>query len=224
MPTWLLVIVIVFGSILGFVFLWLTVAKVVRKLVHFPAPAWTGWFLDSGFRRWMQPSGRIIKRSGIKPGMRILEVGCGSGAYTTCVARAVVPGGKVYALDIQRKMLGQLQRKLDKPENRDIRNIELIQASAYELPFENASFDLVYMITVLPEIPDPGLALRECYRILKPGGVLAVTEFFTDPDYPLKRITIRQAVGAGFREDEVLGNFWNYTARFIKPAEAEAGL
>ena len=224
MPTWLLVIVIVFGSILGFVFLWLTVAKIVRKLWRFPAPSYTGWFLDSRFRRWMQPSERIVKRSAIKPGMRVLEVGCGSGSYTTFVARVVGPKGRVYALDIQPAMLAQLRNKLKRPQNADITNIELIQASAYEMPFEDRSMDLIYTITALPEISDPGLALRECYRILKPGGVLAVTEFFTDPDYPLKRITIRQAVGAGFREDEVLGNFWNYTARFIKPAEAEAGL
>lgn len=218
MPTWLLIVIIVLGTILGFVFLWLTLAKIVRKIVHFPAPAWTGWFLDSGFRRWMQPSERIIKRSAIKPGMRVLEVGCGSGSYTTSVARVVGPNGKVYALDIQRKMLDQLQMKLVKPENRDIRNIELIQASAYELPFPEASFDLVYMITVLPEIPDPRKALLESKRVLKPGGILAVTEFFPDPDYPLRRTTIRQAVSAGFRKDVVLGNFWNYTARFIKPA------
>jgi hypothetical protein len=51
-----------------------------------------------------------------------------------------------------------------------------------------------------------------------------VTEFFPDPDYPLKRTTIKQAVSAGFRKDAILGNFWNYTARFIKPAETRAGL
>jgi SAM-dependent methyltransferase len=220
MPTWLLVIVIVAGSILGFVFLWLTLAKVVRKLVHFPAPAWTGWFLDSGFRRWMQSPERIVKRSAIKPGMRVLELGCGPGAYTTFVARAVGPKGKVYALDIQPRMLAQLENKLSRPENQDITNIELIQASAYELPFADESFDLVYMITVLPEIPDPHKALLESKRVLKPGGILAVTEFFPDPDYPLKRTTVNEATGVGFVEDKVLGNFWNYTARFIKPKES----
>jgi len=39
------------------------------------------------------------------------------------------------------------------------------------------------MITVLQEIPDKGKALREAGRVLKPGGILAVTEFFPDPDY-----------------------------------------
>lgn len=220
MPIWLLVIVIVFGSILGFVFLWLTVAKIIRKLWRFPAPSYTGWFLDSGFRRWMQPADKIIRRSGISEGMQVLELGCGSGAYTTFVARAVEPKGKVYALDIQRKMLDQLQRKLEKPENQDIHNVELVQASAYELPFADAFLDLVYMITVLQEIPDRHRALLEAHRVLKPSGILAVTEFFPDPDYPLRSTLVKQVTGAGFVEDKVLGNFWNYTARFIKPKES----
>ncbi len=220
MPTWLLVIIIVLGSILGFVFLWLTLAKVVRKLWRFPAPSYTGWFLDSGFRRTFQPPEKVIARSDINPGMKVLEVGCGSGAYTTFVARAVEPKGKVYALDIQRKMLDQLQRKLEKPENQDIHNIKLIQASAYELPFADAFLDLVYMITVLQEIPDRHRALLEARRVLKPSGILAVTEFFPDPDYPLRSTLIKQATGAGFVDAKVLGNFWNYTARFIKPKES----
>lgn len=196
----------------------MTVARVVRKLWHFPAPAFIGRGLDSNFRRSVQPPAKLISRSGIEPGMKVLEVGCGSGAYTTFVARAVGPKGKVYALDIQRKMLDQLQRKLEKAENSDITNIELVQSSAYELPFADASLDLVYMITVLPEIPDPQRALLEAYRVLKPCGILAVTEFFPDPDYPLKRTTRKQAASAGFTKDGVEGNFWNYTARFIKPS------
>jgi len=220
MPTWLLVIIIVLGSILGFVLLWLTAAKIVRKLWRFPAPSYTGWFLDSWFRRWMQPADKLIRRSGISEGMQVLEIGCGSGAYTTFVARVVGKKGKVYALDIQPRMLAQLENKLSRPENQDITNIKLIQASAYELSFEDSTLDLVYMITVLQEIPDRHRALLEAHRVLKPAGILAITEFFPDPDYPLKRTTIKQATGAGFVEDKVLGNFWNYTARFIKPKES----
>jgi len=220
MPTYLLIIVIVAGSILGFVFLWLTLAKVIRRLWHFPAPAFIGRFLDSNHRRRMQPADKLIRRSGISEGMQVLEIGCGSGAYTTFVARVVGKKGKVYALDIQPRMLAQLENKLSRPENQDITNIKLIQASAYELSFEDSTLDLVYMITVLQEIPDRHRALLEAHRILKPAGILAITEFFPDPDYPLKRTTIKQATQAGFVEDKVLGNFWNYTARFIKPKES----
>jgi len=121
---------------------------------------------------------------------------------------------------IQPRMLAQLENKLSRPENQDITNIKLIQASAYELPFADAFLDLVYMITVLQEIPDRHKALLEARRVLKPAGILAITEFFPDPDYPLKRTTIKQATGAGFVDAKVLGNFWNYTARFIKPKES----
>lgn len=77
--------------------------------------------------------------------MQVLEVGCGSGAFTTFVARAVSEKGKVYALDIEPKMLKQLENKLIKPENQGIKNVEIINKSAYELPLNDSSLDLVYI-------------------------------------------------------------------------------
>ena len=189
--------------------------RIVRKLFHFPAPAFVGRFLDSDWRRAMQPPGPIIERSGIRMGNKVLEVGCGSGAYTTFVARAVGAAGEVCALDIQPEMLAQIERKLSQPDNRDVRNIKLCEGNAYDLPFDDATFDVVYMITVLPEIPDPVRALVEARRVLKPGGKLAVTEFLPDPDYPLQSTTVRWGRGAGFEVDAVLGNLWTYTVRFV---------
>ena len=203
-------------TVLGVLLVWQVVIRLFRKKFHFPAPAFTGRFLDSDIRRKLQPPDKLIERSGIKQGMRVLEVGCGSGAFVTFVARAVGKTGKVYALDIQPAMLRQLKAKLTRPENRDIKNIELIQASAYNLPFENNSLDLVYMITVLQEIPDRQKALAEIKRVLKPEGILAVTELLPDPDYPLKSTTIKIGEEAGFILDKALGNFWNYTVRFVK--------
>ena len=202
--------------ILGFLFLHQVILRILRKAYHFPAPAFIGRILDSNYRRRLQPPGQIIRRSGIEGGMAVLEVGCGSGAFTTFVARAVGPKGKVYALDIQKEMLEQLAKKLAKPENKDIKNIELIHDSAYELPFTENSLDLVYMITVLQEIPDKKRVLQEIKRVLKPGGILAVTEFFPDPDYPLKSTTIKAGQKAGFVFEEARGGFWNYTVRLRK--------
>ena len=147
----------------------------------------------------------------------MLDLGCGSGAFTTYVARAVGPAGEVNALDVQPDMLKQLENKLSRPENKDIHNIKLIQGNAYELPFDNASLDLVYMVTVLQEIPDRNKALAEVKRVLKKGGILAVTELFPDPDYPWKSTTIKLGEAAGFVLDKVFGNFFNYTVRFRKP-------
>jgi ubiquinone/menaquinone biosynthesis C-methylase UbiE len=158
-----------------------------------------------------------MKRSGIKKGMQILDLGCGSGVFTPFVARAVGEKGKVYALDVQVDMLKQLENKLSRPENKDIRNIKVIEGNAYKLPFDDGSLDLVYMVAVLQEIPDRNKALHEVKRALKPGGVLAVTELFPDPDYPWKSTTIKLGEGNGFVVDGVSGNFFNYTVRFKKP-------
>jgi ubiquinone/menaquinone biosynthesis C-methylase UbiE len=210
----LLIILIV---IIAFPIFWVTVAKIVRKLVHFPAPAFIGRLLDSGYRRKIQPPEQMVERSGIKKGMKVLDLGCGSGAFTPSVARAVGDRGKVYALDIQAAMLEQLERKLSRPENTDIKNIKLIEGDAYKLAFDDASLDLVYMVTVLQEIPDRNRALAEVKRVLKPGGFLAVTELFPDPDYPWKSTTIKLGEANGFKVDKVSGNFFNYTVRFKKP-------
>ncbi len=203
--------------VLGVFILYQVLIRVVRKSYHFPAPAFIGRFLDSSVRRWVQPPDKIIERSGIKPGMTVVDLGCGSGAFTPFVARVVGEQSKVYAVDIQPAMLQHLECKLAKAENQGIKNIELRQASAYKLPFEENSIDLVYMITVLPEIPDRGRALREIKRVLKPDGVLAVTEFLPDPDYPLRSTTIKICQREGFVVDDNTGNLWNYTVRFKKP-------
>jgi len=210
-------VLIVILCILAFPILWLSLAKLVRKMFRFPAPAFIGRFLDSGYRRRIQPPAQLIERSGIKKGMQVLDLGCGSGAFTPFIARTVGEKGKVYALDIQADMLKQLERKLSKPENKDIKNIKLIEGNAYELPFEDGSLDLVNMVTVLQEIPDRNKALQGVKRALKSGGLLAVTELFPDPDYPWKSTTIKLGEEAGFVLDEVSGNFFNYTVRFKKP-------
>ena len=210
--TALKVILIIVGAFL----LYQVLSRIRRKLYHFPAPAFIGRFLDSDLRRRVQPPHKLIERSGIKPGMTVIDLGCGSGAFTTFVARAVGKQGKVYAVDIQPAMLRQMERKLAKSENQDITNIELRQASAYELPFEDESIDLAYMVAVLPEIPDRGRTLREIRRVLRPDGILAVTEFLPDPDYPWRSTTIKICQREGFIVDANFGNLWNYTVRFRK--------
>jgi len=150
--------------------------------------------------------------------MKVLELGGGSGAFTTAAAEAVGEGGTVYAMDLQRRMLRQLQEKLARPANQQPVNVELMQASAYHLPFADGSLDLAYLVAVLQEIPDRARALREIRRVLKPGGVLAVTELLPDPDYPLRSTTVRICQREGFVLVGNSGNLWNYTVRFRKPS------
>ncbi len=199
-------------------FVWQVVIRIVRRFWHFPAPAFMGRVLDSDYRRRIQPPELVLSRSGIAAGsgMRVLEVGAGSGCFTPFAARRVGPAGLVVGYDVQQEMLAQITRKLDRPEWSDLRNLDLVRGDARCLPFCDENFDAVYMVTVLQEIPDPHKALLECKRVLRHGGILGVTEMLIDPDYPLKRKTIRMGEEGGFMLDAAEGGLWNYTVRFKK--------
>lgn len=200
-------------NLTGLFLIYQVIIRVVRHYINFPAPAFIGRFLDSDLRRMLQPADKLIQRSSIIPGMHVLEIGCGSGAFTTFIARKVGEEGNVDALDIQPAMLAQFREKLLSAECADIHNVTLHEGNAYALPFNAHTFDVVYMVTVLPEIPDQHRALIEVARVLKPTGILAVTEFLVDPDYPLCSETIQRGMGAGFDVVGVYGNLWNYTVQ-----------
>jgi len=212
-----LTLIIILALIPGLIISLWVLLNVIGRINPFPVPAFMGKYLDSDYRRKIQDPHKIVKRSGIKNGMRVLEVGCGSGAFTNYAAWAVGDEGNVYAFDIQEKMLEQLRMKLMRFENRNISNVTLIRGDITQTSFKDNSFDLVYMVAVLQEIKNKKKALKEIKRVLKPGGILAVTEFLPDPDYPLKSTTIKLCESAGFILDNVDGSFINYTARFKRP-------
>jgi ubiquinone/menaquinone biosynthesis C-methylase UbiE len=203
-------------AILALFLIYQVVARILARFVDFPAPTWTGPYFDSKLRRKVQSSEVLLQRSGVKKGMKIMDLGCGSGAFTTSAARKVGEEGRVYALDVQKGMLAQVEKKLSKPENQDIKNVELVHASAEELPLDNESLDLVFMVGVLGEIPDQKKAMKEIKRVLKPGGRLAITELLPDPHYRLKSTVVKLGEEAGFEVDEISGHFWNYCVRLVK--------
>lgn len=205
--------------ILGLILLHQVVLRLLRRghIVRCPAPACISVILDSRLRKKLQPPEELAARSGIQEGMQVLDLGCGSGAMTVGVARVVGPRGKVYALDIQMAMLRRLRAKLAKPENQDLGNLAPVIANAHHFPFQNNSLDVVYTVAVLQELPAPEKALAEVKRVLKPDGILAITEIFPDPDYPLRSTTVRMGERAGFLLDGSAGSFFNYTVRFRKP-------
>jgi ubiquinone/menaquinone biosynthesis C-methylase UbiE len=194
-------------------FAWLVLFKLVTKLMGgraAPCPSAFGFVVDNPIRRWyMRP---ILDRVGIRPGETVLEVGPGPGAFTIDAARRVGEEGTVFAVDIQPGMIARLEAKV---RAAGLRNVETRVASAHELPIDPVSVDRAFLVTVLPEIPDPVRALLEIRRVLRPGGRLSITEEFTDPDYPRPSTTIRWAEAAGFKLEERHGNFWVYTLNFV---------
>ena len=198
----------------GLAFLWLVVIRVVAKLIGGePCPYAVAWLVDNPLRRrYMRP---VLDRVGIQPGDRVLELGPGPGAFTIEASRRTEPGGALVAVDVQPKMIAAVDRKV---REAGLTNVETHVASAYDLPLEEGSVDRAFMVTVLPEIPDRQRALAELRRVLKPGGVLSVTEELMDPDYPLARTTIRWVEEAGFELTERHGNWWVYTLNFRRRA------
>jgi ubiquinone/menaquinone biosynthesis C-methylase UbiE len=190
-----------------------TLVRIVRHIYKFPMPEFAANIIDNPFRRKIQPPDQTAIRHGIQPGMTVLDVGPGNGTYTLAAARRVGPEGKVIAIDIEPKMIARVERKI---EAEGVTNIEARVADAYDLPFDDQSFDLIYMITVSGEIPDLPKALQEFHRVLTPSGTLVFSELFLDPDYPLPSTLIRKASSAGFRLKEKIGNFIYYTLIFEK--------
>jgi SAM-dependent methyltransferase len=200
----------------GLLFFWLFPLKLISRLAarfghSAPCPASLDWLVDNPIRRWyMQP---VLDRVGIRPSECVLELGPGPGLFTVEAARRVGPEGRLIAVDIQPKMIAQVEKRV---REAGLTNVETHAADAYHLPLENESVDRASLVTVLPEIPDQSRALAELHRVIKPGGLLSITEEFMDPDYPFVFETIRRVETAGFSLEWRFGNFWLYTVNFLK--------
>ena len=216
----------VFGIVLtviaGVVFFWLFPLKLISRLAHrfghsAPCPASLNWLVDNPIRRhWMRPA---LDRVGMRPGERVLELGPGPGIFTVKAARRVGPEGRLFAVDIQPKMIAQVEKRV---REAGLTNVETHVADAYHLPVDDESVDRAYLVTVLPEIPDQARALAELLRVIKPGGLLSITEEFADPDYPFAFETIGRVEAAGFKLDQRFDNFWVYTLNFRRDAAQQA--
>jgi SAM-dependent methyltransferase len=202
----------------GLVFFWLfplkLIARLAARLGHSsPCPAALSWLVDNPIRRgYMRP---ILDRICIRPGECVLELGPGPGAFTVGAAQRAGAEGRLIAVDIQPTMIVQVERRV---REAGLSNVETHVASAHDLPLEDGSVDRAFLVTVLPEIPDRSRALAELHRVLRPRGVLSITEEFYDPDYLFLPETIRLVEAAGFRFEARFGNILVYTANFRKVA------
>jgi len=214
MKTAIKVFGIVLAAIGGLLFFWLFPLKLLSRLAarfgqSAPCPASLDWLVDNPIRRqWMRPA---LDRVGVRPGERVLELGPGPGMFTVEAAQRVGAEGRLIAVDIQPKMIAQVEERV---REAGLTNVETHVADAYHLPLDDTSVDRAFLVTVLPEIPDQPCALAELRRVLKSGGMLSITEEFADPDYPFAFETIRRVEAAGFKLDQQFGNFWVYTLNF----------
>lgn len=146
-----------------------------------------------------------------RPGERVLEVGPGDGVHALPVARALIPGGSLDAVDIQKSMLDALERRA---RIAGLGNVQGVLADAQDLPYQDRTFDAAFLITVLGEMPRPEATLRELRRVLKSDGRLVIGEMIADPDFVSTTALTEQARVAGFTLDCRWGPKVAYLARF----------
>lgn len=106
----------------------------------------------------------------VKPGMSVLDCGCGPGTITLDLAEAVAPG-KATGIDIEAAMIEQAKGIATE---RGIGNAVFQVDDITNLSFADDTFDVVFSSAVLEHLPDPVVALREVRRVLKPGGTAAI--------------------------------------------------
>lgn len=145
---------------------------------------------------------RLARTLEPRAGERLLEIGPGPGHFTFPMAEQVGDRGSVAAFDLQQEMLDALGGAAEK---KGVENIELQQGDATALPYDDASFDGAYLVTVLGEIPDQDAALRELRRVLRPGGRVVFGETILDPHVVPLGALRRRAEAAGLRFERVLG-------------------
>jgi len=182
-----------------------------------PCPVWLRWFveLDNPFTRTNRAA-VILSNLDLRPGMIVLDMGCGPGRLTVPLARMLGAQGRVVAVDIQAGMLRAAQARA---RQAGLENIEFVQAGAGEGKLGKARFDRALLVTVLGEIPDRQAAMNELFAALKPGGILSVTELIFDPHFQRGSTVRGLARNAGFRAGRFFGNAIAYTVHLEKPAD-----
>jgi ubiquinone/menaquinone biosynthesis C-methylase UbiE len=108
----------------------------------------------------------------LRPGMTLLDCGCGVGSVTLDLAEQVAPGA-VIGVDVDEQQLAIARARA---AERGLTNVSFEQGNVYALRFDEASFDVVLAHTLLINLSDPPRALRAFRRVVKPSGMVAVSD------------------------------------------------
>lgn len=122
--------------------------------------------------KWF-PSVSTLRELGIRQGMTVADIGCGTGYLSLPAAEIVGDKGLVYAVDISREMLDEVEKKTKGREY----NIATVLSRENSIPLEDASVDYCLMTFLLHEVEDSDAFLEEIKRILKNPGTAGVIEW-----------------------------------------------
>ncbi len=143
---------------------------------------------------WLERSGRekeertdlLVNALGLKPGMMVADIGCGTGYLSERMAQQILPGGVVFGVDIQQEMLDLLMAKM---RTKGIENVKPVLGAEADPKLEPTSCDLMIMVDVYHEFDSPYEMTRKMISGLKKGGRIVFVEYRKeDPKVAIKEI------------------------------------
>ena len=162
------------------------------------------------------------EKHGLKPGMIVADIGAGSGYHAVRMSK-MVGDGKIYAVDVEPKMIEYLDKRI---KEEHITNIKTVLGTEQSVRLPPASIDIMLMVDVYHELSFPYEIARSMMEALKPGGKFFLIEYRAeDSSVPIKQVhkmTQKQAVkelkAAGFSFVKNMGNLpWQHCLVFKKP-------
>jgi ubiquinone/menaquinone biosynthesis C-methylase UbiE len=133
---------------------------------------WMGYLIDNPVRRLIHNPQKILGPY-VKPGMTVVDIGCGMGLFCIAMARMVGDRGQVLAVDLQQKMLDAMKRRAEKAGVMD--RIQAHRCKADDLNVD-AKADFVLAFAMVHEVPDTQRLLSQVYACLKADGKFLVVE------------------------------------------------
>jgi 2-polyprenyl-3-methyl-5-hydroxy-6-metoxy-1,4-benzoquinol methylase len=116
---------------------------------------------------------RVVEALDLRPGMRVADLGAGTGVFTVPLAKAIGASGKVYAIDVDSGLLAIVR---DKAKSEGLANIETILAGATDSRVREP-VDLLFICDTMHHLPDQAAYVRQFARLLRPGGRVVVIDF-----------------------------------------------
>jgi SAM-dependent methyltransferase len=147
---------------------------------------WTGGDFGKIAELMERSAEDFVARLNLKPGMRVLDVGCGTGNQSLPAARA---GAQVAGVDIAPNLLEQARERA----KREALNIDFREGDAEALPFADGEFDVVMSMFAAIFAPRPEMVVPEFVRVCRPGGLIAMGNWTPD-----SFIAKQTAIGAKF--------------------------
>ncbi len=149
-----------------------------------------GWqgaaWLEREEREREERTDLLVKALDLKPGMVLADIGAGTGYLARRMAPAVMPGGKVLAVDVQPQMVALLQAAV---RQSGLTQIQPVLGAEGDVKLAAASVDLAIMVDVYHELALPYELLTSVVQALKPGGLLVFVEYRAeDPRVPIKEL------------------------------------